>query len=131
MSLVKTLVISCCLVGLAAGCVSLPERNPLPESLGDEAAIPGIPKARYWADEPAPYMAEWFELSNEELRARYAALFGSEHDYLAISGGGPRGAFAAGLLNGWTAAGTRPEFELVTGVSTGALMAPFAFLGTD
>lgn len=49
--------------------------------------------------------------------------------FLAISGGGDNGAFGAGLLNGWTASGTRPEFKLVTGVSTGALIAPFAFLG--
>jgi predicted acylesterase/phospholipase RssA len=48
---------------------------------------------------------------------------------LAISGGGDNGAFGAGLLNGWSAAGTRPEFKVVTGVSTGALIAPFAFLG--
>ena len=50
---------------------------------------------------------------------------------LAISGGSDSGAFGAGLLVGWTAAGTRPEFKLVTGVSTGALTAPFAFLGAD
>jgi hypothetical protein len=49
--------------------------------------------------------------------------------FLAISGGGDSGAFTAGLLNGWTAAGTRPQFRAVTGVSTGALIAPFAFLG--
>src|SRR5206468_7743501 len=49
--------------------------------------------------------------------------------YLAISGGGDNGAFGAGLLGGWTKAGTRPTFKLVTGVSTGALIAPFAFLG--
>jgi predicted acylesterase/phospholipase RssA len=48
---------------------------------------------------------------------------------LAISGGGDNGAFGAGFLNGWTAAGTRPEFKVVTGVSAGALIAPFAFLG--
>ena len=48
---------------------------------------------------------------------------------LGISGGGDNGAFAAGFLNGWTKAGTRPQFHLVTGVSTGALIAPFAFLG--
>lgn len=48
---------------------------------------------------------------------------------LAISGGGDDGAFTAGLLNGWTARGDRPEFKAVTGVSTGALIAPFAFLG--
>jgi predicted acylesterase/phospholipase RssA len=49
---------------------------------------------------------------------------------LALSGGGANGAFGAGLLNGWTAAGTRPVFKLVTGLSTGALIAPFAFLGS-
>jgi predicted acylesterase/phospholipase RssA len=48
---------------------------------------------------------------------------------LGISGGGDNGAFAAGFLNGWSKAGTRPQFKLVTGVSTGALIAPFAFLG--
>ncbi|WP_204270024.1 patatin-like phospholipase family protein, partial [Escherichia coli] len=49
--------------------------------------------------------------------------------YLALSGGGGDGAYGAGVLNGWTAAGTRPEFSLVSGGSTGALIAPFAFLG--
>jgi len=50
--------------------------------------------------------------------------------YLAISGGSDNGAFTAGFLNGWSKAGTRPQFKLVTGVSTGALIAPFAFLGS-
>ena len=49
--------------------------------------------------------------------------------FLAISGGGDDGAFGAGLLAGWSARGDRPVFGLVTGVSTGALSAPFAFLG--
>ncbi|WP_028454727.1 patatin-like phospholipase family protein [Chitinilyticum litopenaei] len=49
--------------------------------------------------------------------------------FLAISGGGDNGAFTAGVLNAWTQTGTRPEFKLVTGISTGALIAPFAFLG--
>ena len=52
-------------------------------------------------------------------------------DYLAISGGGANGAFGAGLLAGWTKAGNRPEFRVVTGISTGALIAPFAFLGPE
>jgi predicted acylesterase/phospholipase RssA len=51
--------------------------------------------------------------------------------YLAISGGGDNGAFGAGFLNGWTKHGTRPKFKIVTGVSTGALIAPFAFLGPE
>ena len=49
--------------------------------------------------------------------------------FLAISGGGDNGAYGAGFLNGWTASGARPEFKVVTGISTGALIAPFAFLG--
>ncbi len=53
------------------------------------------------------------------------------YNYLAISGGGSDGAFGAGLLNGWSELGTRPRFKIVTGVSTGALSAPFAFLGSD
>lgn len=52
-------------------------------------------------------------------------------DLLAVSGGGANGAFGAGLLTGWTEAGTRPTFKLVTGVSTGASTAPFAFLGSS
>ena len=69
--------------------------------------------------------------SKEELKAEYPELFGKEHIYLAISGGGANGAFAAGLLAGSTASGSRPEFSIVTGVSTGALIAPFAMLGTE
>jgi hypothetical protein len=49
--------------------------------------------------------------------------------YLSISGGGQDGAFSAGLLNGWTERGDRPTFKLVTGISTGSLVAPFAYLG--
>lgn len=49
---------------------------------------------------------------------------------LALSGGGEDGAFGAGVLHGWSERGDRPDFDVVTGVSTGALMAPFAFLGS-
>lgn len=50
---------------------------------------------------------------------------------LAISAGGEDGAFGAGALAGWSATGQRPQFDLVTGISSGALIAPFAFLGSD
>ena len=49
---------------------------------------------------------------------------------LELSGGGQYGAFGAGFLKGWTATGKRPKFDIVTGVSTGALLATHAFLGT-
>src|SRR5688500_6758394 len=48
---------------------------------------------------------------------------------LVMSGGGSFGAFTAGVLAGWSQSGTRPEFDVVTGISTGALLAPFAFIG--
>jgi predicted patatin/cPLA2 family phospholipase len=93
-----------------------------------------VPKARFWGDEWPAYSRELINsLSGDEdkLRESYPSVYGTEHNYLAISGGGPDGAFGAGLLAGWTAAGTRPQFTMVTGISTGALTAPFAFLGPD
>ena len=50
---------------------------------------------------------------------------------LVLSGGGANGAYTTGVLNGWTAADNRPQFDVVTGISTGALIAPFAFLGSE
>ncbi len=50
---------------------------------------------------------------------------------LVLSGGGSYGAYSAGVLVGWTATGTRPEFDVVTGISTGALIGAFAFLGSS
>ncbi len=48
---------------------------------------------------------------------------------LCLSGGGSFGAFTAGVLCGWTCCGNRPDFDVVTGISTGSLIAPYAFLG--
>lgn len=53
------------------------------------------------------------------------------HNVLVLSGGGANGAYTVGVLNGWTASGQRPQFDVVTGISTGALIAPFAFLGSE
>ncbi|MFT5050972.1 MAG: hypothetical protein ACI8QZ_002379 [Chlamydiales bacterium] len=115
----------------ASACFSLPERHPIPESLAELAHIPGIPGARYWGDEVAPSTERWLEQSDEDLAAGWSGVMGRRHAYLAISGGGQNGAFGAGLLKGWSEAGTRPEFTVVTGISTGALIAPFAFLGPE
>ncbi|WP_171173780.1 patatin-like phospholipase family protein [Ruegeria sp. HKCCD8929] len=73
---------------------------------------------RFWADEPAG------ALSSHLPGGRLS-------DVLVLSGGGPDGAFGAGVLTGWTDAGTRPEFDVVTGVSIGAIIAPYAFLGPE
>ncbi len=108
----------------------------MPPELTEKAVIPGIPNARYWLDRDiAPFIRDVIQDNQRELEARARA--GEPIDVippmnlLAISGGGDDGTFAAGLLVGWTAHGTRPEFKVVTGISAGALVAPFAFLGTQ
>jgi predicted patatin/cPLA2 family phospholipase len=105
--------------------------NPLPENLADQAVVPGIPRARSWGDEKPKYVDHWLNAPDDVVRATFGGIMDREHDYLAVSGGGANGAFGAGLLNGWTESGTRPEFTLVTGISTGGLIAPFAFLGPE
>ena len=52
-------------------------------------------------------------------------------NFLVLSGGGMNGAYSAGVLKGWTASGARPRLDVVTGISTGALIAPFALLGPE
>ncbi len=65
-----------------------------------------------------------------DITARLASQSGAKHSILALSGGGANGAYGAGVMVGWTETGKRPEFDIVTGISTGALAAPFAFLGS-
>lgn len=118
---------------LLAGCGS-PIREPgVPRELTTKAVPYGMPSnIRYWVDVDAGPMLRDGIASFERERALLGpgAAIPPAH-FLSISGGGDNGAFGAGLLVGWTAAGTRPEFKVVTGVSTGSLTAPFAFLGPD
>jgi predicted acylesterase/phospholipase RssA len=88
-----------------------------------QTAVPmGIPGVRTWADAPLSVL-------RTQVTQLAALDTGHSISVLALSGGGEHGAFGAGLLNGWSESGRRPTFDVVTGVSTGALMAPFAFLG--
>ena len=66
----------------------------------------------------------------DEIASRLGRADGNE-SILALSGGGANGAYGAGVIVGWTQRGDRPKFDVVTGVSTGALAAPFAYLGSD
>jgi len=98
--------------------------------------IAAAPGSRYWPDlDPSPLFREGLLSVDRELRIRIDSLHNTSRlptaSLLAISGGGDNGAFAAGLLVGWTASKTRPTFKMVTGISAGALIAPFAFLGSD
>jgi len=92
----------------------LPPRVPYTAADAAVAAIPGMPDVRFWADSESDF--------NKALPAQPGP-------WLALSSGGEDGAFGAGLLNGLSASGKRPDYSVVTGVSTGALMAPFVFAG--
>ena len=106
--------------------------KPVPQEFYRRAEIPGIPYARYWGDEePTELMASYFDYSEEDKQAKFGGVIGVPWHTLAVSGGGADGAFGGGFLTGWSEARTRPAFTSVTGISTGAMTAPFAFLGTD
>ena len=91
-----------------------PPRAPFTAADDAIAAIPGMPDARFWADSASDFAK---------------ALPPQRGPWLILSTGGADGAFGAGLLTGLSAAGKRPNYAVVTGVSTGALMAPFIFAG--
>jgi predicted acylesterase/phospholipase RssA len=120
-------------VGLGlGGCAQLAPRQAVPELAASRAEVQGYSQIRVWGDTAGPALDAI--LKTEQIRARQLAqqntvVANSTHDILALSGGADDGAFGAGLLFGWTERGNRPQFSTVTGVSAGALIAPFAFLG--
>src|SRR5262249_55993898 len=100
--------------------------------VGDWVTGRGMQNARFWADSESGALAHEAEQALEREKAAAGKTEGGHllaADFLAISGGSDDGAFGAGLICGWSDAGTIPTFKLVTGVSTGAMIAPFAFLG--
>ena len=128
-----TLVILAAAMLFAAGCGTVRIRHAVPKDFVNQAQVPGMSGIRCWGDSIQKEIPDFVKASVEQER-KYLASIGKEGqwptaNFLAISGGGGDGAYAAGLLCGWTASGTRPEFKVVTGISTGALIAPYAFLG--
>jgi hypothetical protein len=134
-----TAILLVCLAGLvilAQGCGTVRARHPVPPILQDEARVAGMPDVRGYGDAPNETL---HKSAVESIRQELAAQPGKPAgvfltptvDILAISGGGADGAYGAGLLCGWTEHGDRPRFKLVTGISTGSLIAPFAFLGPE
>ncbi len=107
------------LVLLAGGCTTA--RPYPPPSLPATARLVEI---RAGADGQSP-VRQAAALDSDEPARR------APREILVLSGGGMAGAYTAGLLKGWSASGRRPRFDVVTGVSTGALIAPFAFLGPE
>jgi len=123
-------------VGLAflvSGCAIA--RHAVPPDQLNTVSIFGMQDIRTFGGSPSDsFKRDFVQLLEQEERRNYSFFdFRAPKTYymLAISGGGANGAYGAGLLNGWSQAGTRPEFRVVTGISTGAIIAPFAFLGSD
>src|SRR5215471_9066018 len=119
-------------IGLGA-CADLGRQPAVPVAGTKRSTVLGIPNARFVIDDAAPVaLATEFRRAYDR-EVRFVNRTGGTvppASYLAISGGGDNGAFGAGLLVGWSKRGTRSTFKAVTGVSTGALTAPFAFLGS-
>ena len=114
---------------IVVGCASTDRLPPVPLSIAFKVNI-DIPDARFYPDTDAQRMAALGLQAYKRAQAAHHGQLPTNY-FLAISGGGDDGAFGAGLLAGWSARGDRPVFGLVTGVSTGALSAPFAFLGDE
>lgn len=108
--------------GLLCACTTKQPRVPFTAETLQAAEVPGFENMRIFIDAPAREVMA--------ARAMFVPQTGTQRaSYLALSSGGEGGAYGAGYLNGWTRRGDRPAFDVVTGVSAGALIAPFAFVG--
>jgi len=116
------------LITLSFGCASA-KRNPLPKNQFLEAEVLNTKGIRTFGGELNPLFQEDLVLSVKQIPKDQLSKI--QNSALLLSGGGAHGAFGAGFLNGWSSSGTRPEFKLVTGISTGALIAPLAFVGEE
>lgn len=115
-----------------AGCGSIARVDPPPGRAVEAVRPLGIENARFWFDSnPDAFRREAQLMERRQAAALPAGSRGRlpPSHLLALSGGGDNGAYGAGLMVGWTESGRRPSFDLVTGISAGALIAPFAFLG--
>ncbi|MFZ3406984.1 patatin-like phospholipase family protein [Vibrio chagasii] len=120
-------VVVCATLSLILGCSTAVQRNVSAES---EWLYPLDTRGlRFWDESDT-------DIQNYNLADEFNFLLANKPkdepvNYLALSGGGVNGAFSAGILNAWSEKGTKPDFDIVTGVSTGAIVSVFAFLGSD
>ena len=118
------------LIFALVGCSSLQRKAAVPSQEMGQAQIAGLSSVRYMvaSQSSIDQMAEDIQTG---FKVRDEKILNAPANYLSLSGGGDDGAYGAGLLIGWADRGDRPQFNLVTGISTGALIAPFAFMGKE
>ena len=129
----RPLLAALSVVVILAGCAAAPERELSTERPLNAALVDGRDPLDPEQFVPRPenlHASSPWAGGDENLIRYYEKVRGHALNILQLSGGGQNGAFGAGLLKGWRESGTRPEFDMVTGVSTGALLATHAFLGT-
>ncbi len=133
--LARLLLLAALVAAGPIGCAGV-LRTPVPKADTATALPLGMPGLREWGD-------KWSDRDVDAFVAEYAprmrATYGEaiargetpQLNFLALSGGGQYGAFGAGILDAWTKSGQRPFFHGVSGISTGSIIAPFAFLGPE
>jgi predicted acylesterase/phospholipase RssA len=124
MHIVKSLLCLACLISLTA-CVTQSRKPPPPTLISNAAPVGFDASIRIVTTDRHRFAT----ISPPIIQGLRQAAHGGPVNILALSGGGSGGAFGAGALAGMTQGHNRPDFQLVTGVSAGALIAPFAFLG--
>lgn len=115
---------------LFSACSTLHPRHPVPSESANIAEPPGYHQIRDWGDHFSPVLQQSVVVALQKESEPDNPFGKTPVQYLSLSGGGMNGAFGAGFLCGWSQEGSRPTFDFVTGVSAGALLAPFAFIGT-
>src|SRR4030042_405373 len=117
------------------GCASMRPGNAVPIDFAGKVTSSGMPDIRSDIDDPDPVVMQksLIDSFKEEAEFDYPAnVLGKKiYPVLAVSAGGPKGAYGAGFLKGWSKEGSRPLFKIITGVSSGAMIALCAFLGKD
>jgi predicted acylesterase/phospholipase RssA len=124
--------LACLILPVVGACAQLDRVSAVPAADTDRASVAGISEARFLASDTVALAA--FGRRLHERESKYFSSLGRpipSESLLAISGGGDNGAFGAGVLVGWSESGARPSFKIVTGISTGALIAPLAFVGPE
>lgn len=113
------------------GCATIRPRNAVPLDFTGKVTIDGMPNIRTDIDDPDPVVMQKSLIDSFKEEGLANLLGIKTYPVLAISGGGANGAYGAGLLKGWSDEGSRPLFKIITGVSSGSIMALYTFLGKD